>query len=180
MILQELLNHFVENLFNTSSLDCLAPCQPGKAEGKRGCIIKKAWASKLLIRILILRAQRDLYEHYHTMQLSRRSLRTAYASIEASSCLLCQWRSFSISYRRYAEKDTPAKPPSPLDDAPRAYGKAVDHFTPKPLNRPIGLPNPPRPGENTGVDRRTLKERRDDFVDYDKHLIRRKQLYAIL
>jgi ATPase complex subunit ATP10 len=113
------------------------------------------------------------------MQLSRRPLRTTYTSLGATSCLFCQWRSFSTSYRRQAEKDTPAKPPSPLDEAPRAYGKAVEQFTPKPLNRPIGLPNPPRVGENTGIDRRTLKERRDDFVNYDKHLIRRKQLYAI-
>ena len=112
------------------------------------------------------------------MQLSRRPLRVPYASFEASSCLFCQWRSFNFSYRRHAERDIPAKPPSPLDGAPRAYGKAVDNFTPKSLNRPIGLPKPPRSGENTGIDRRTFKERRDDFVDYDKHIVRRKQLYA--
>lgn len=84
-------------------------------------------------------------------------------------------------YRRLAEKGapaTPAKPPlpGPLDEAPRAYGKAVSEFTPKPLSRPIGLPNPPRPGQNTGIDKRTLRQRRDDFVDYDKHLKRRKEL----
>jgi mitochondrial ATPase complex subunit ATP10 len=113
------------------------------------------------------------------MQLSGRPLRIAYTSLEASSCLLCQWRSFSVSYRRRAEKDTPSKPPSALDHAPRAYGQVVEEFTPKPLDRPIGLPNPPRPGENTGIDHRTLKERRDDFVNYDKHLIKRKQLYVM-
>lgn len=139
----------------------------------------KAWASKLLFRKVILGRIEISMSMTREMQLSKRPLRTAYTSLEASSCLLCQWRSFSIFYRRHAEKDTPTKPPSPLDEAPRAYGKAVDQFTPKPLNRPIGLPNPPRPGENTGIDRRTLKERRDDFVNYDKHLIRRKQLYAI-
>ena len=31
-----------------------SPCQPGKAEGKRGDIIVEAWASKLLFRKLIL------------------------------------------------------------------------------------------------------------------------------
>ena len=70
----------------------------------------------------------------------------------------------------------PPKPSGPLDEAPRSYGKAVSDFTPKPLSRPIGLPNAPRPGENTGIDPRTWRQRRADFVDYDKHLIRRKAL----
>ncbi|TVY78260.1 Mitochondrial ATPase complex subunit ATP10 [Lachnellula suecica] len=134
------------------------------------------------------------------MILSRRPLRSANASLEAAACLLCQWRSFSSSYQRLAEKPIPSTPPkapspasvpptldaappkaptpppSPLEDAPRAYGKNVDEFTPKPLNRPIGLPKPPQAGENSGKDTRTIKQRRDDFVDYDKHLARRKQL----
>ncbi|KAI1143427.1 ATP10 protein-domain-containing protein [Hypoxylon sp. FL0543] len=77
---------------------------------------------------------------------------------------------------------TPAQPKiipdSPLADAPRAYGKRVEEFTPKPLGRPIGMPQPPRPGENTGIDRRTLKQRRDDLVNYEKHLQRREELKA--
>jgi len=110
----------------------------------------------------------------------RRPIRPANIKFDSAACLLCQWRAFSASYRRLAEKETPAPPPpkapGPLDEAPRSYGKAVSEFTPKPLSRPIGLPNPPRPGENTGIDARTWKQRRDDFVDYDKHLIRRKEL----
>ena len=121
------------------------------------------------------------YERNGTMFIISRPFRSVNAKYDSAACLLCQWRSFSTSYRRLAEKEppaTPSPPPpaSPLEGAPRAYGKAVTDFTPKPLNRPIGLQNPPRPGENWGIDTRTLKQRRDDFVDYDKHLIRRKQL----
>lgn len=119
------------------------------------------------------------------MIISRRPLRPSDIRFETKSCLLCQWRTFSTSYRRLAEKPaeppaTPAASPNPLADAPRAYGKSVTEFTPKPLSRPIGMPNPPRPGENAGIDSRTWKQRRDDFVDYDKHLVKRKQLYVSL
>ncbi|TVY22134.1 Mitochondrial ATPase complex subunit [Lachnellula hyalina] len=131
------------------------------------------------------------------MILTRRPLLSAKANFESAACLLCQWRSFSSSYRHLAEKPStskgppspsvpptlgaaaptpPTPPPSPLEGAPRAYGQNVDEFTPKPLNRPIGLPNPPLAGENSGKDTRTLQQRRDDFVDYDKHLERRKEL----
>ncbi|KAI5866845.1 ATP10 protein-domain-containing protein [Durotheca rogersii] len=119
------------------------------------------------------------------------------------SCLRCQSRAFSSSYRLQAEqRPSPAAqaaaktaatsppppgkspttpppktiPPSPLADVPRADGERVESFTPKPLLRPIGMPNPPRPGENTGVDLRTLKQRRDDFVNYEKHLEKREEL----
>lgn len=112
-------------------------------------------------------------------------------------CRLCQARGFSTLYRRLAaptpkgtdkpaadataqKAATPPPPsfiaPSPLADAPRSYGKRVEEFTPTPLSRPIGLPYPPQPGQNTGIDFRTLKQRRDDFVNYDKHLERRRQL----
>ncbi|KAI1312554.1 ATP10 protein-domain-containing protein [Xylaria venustula] len=109
---------------------------------------------------------------------------------------LYQPRAFSTSHRRLAGqpatpkpapkpaaatlKDGPRPPtiiaPSPLADAPRSYGKRLEEFTPTPLSRPIGLPYPPQVGQNTGLDFRTLKQRRDDFVNYDKHLERRENL----
>jgi len=119
---------------------------------------------------------------HSTMIISRRPLRSSDFRLEVAACIMCQWRTFSTSYRCLAEKGPtspptpPLAPESPLADAPRSYGKAVSEFTPKPLGRPIGLPNPPQAGENAGVDTRSWKQRRDDFVDYDKHLVRRKQL----
>lgn len=119
------------------------------------------------------------------------------------SCTLCQWRSFSAPARvqKDAKSANPIKPntidspsspaveateapasspatPGPLADAPRSYGKRVDEFTPTPLSRPIGMQSPPVPGDNSGIDARTLKQKRDDFVDYEKHLIRRQELYV--
>lgn len=51
--------------------------------------------------------------------------------------------------------------------------------TPKPLSRPIGILYPPKPGENSGIDPRSWREKRDDLFDYSKHLVRRKELYAL-
>ncbi|KAM7188848.1 mitochondrial ATPase [Rhypophila sp. PSN 637] len=72
-------------------------------------------------------------------------------------------------------KPDPAKA-GPLAHAPRGYGKKLESFTPTPLGRPIGMNTPPKAGENTGVDTRTLQQRRDDFVNYEKHLERREYL----
>ncbi|ROW11031.1 hypothetical protein VMCG_01074 [Cytospora schulzeri] len=121
-----------------------------------------------------------------------------------AACLLCQWRTFSTTYPRLAtpkpkqQQDEAAAPTTkvkapgpkapeavvqeeseaagPLDNAPRSYGKRLEEFTPQVLSRPIGMNHPPSPGENTGVDFRSLKQRRDDMVDYEKHLRRREQL----
>ncbi|EFX02563.1 f1f0 ATP synthase assembly protein [Grosmannia clavigera kw1407] len=120
---------------------------------------------------------------------SIRSLRQD--SFAAVPCLRCQWRALSVSQSRRDTKATPtsqsepkapalelasASSPSPLVNVPRSYGERPKEFTPTPLSRPIGMPLPPLAGENSGIDFRTLRQRRDDFVDYEKHLVRRQEL----
>ncbi|TLD23102.1 hypothetical protein PspLS_07539 [Pyricularia sp. CBS 133598] len=81
------------------------------------------------------------------------------------------------SFVRALTEDQKAPEASPFGDAPRSYGKQSDEtFKPRPLARPIGMKDPPMPGDNSGLDFRTIQQRRDDFVNYEKHLIRRKQM----
>jgi len=89
-------------------------------------------------------------------------------------CLSCQCQLFGSSSRRNAS----STPPPPKVAAASSTNND-EKFTPKPLNRPLGLPTPPSPGQNTGVDLRTWKQRRDDFVNHEKHIERRKQLYDV-
>ena len=74
-------------------------------------------------------------------------------------------------------------PPSQRDRRPRVQHdnasddeEKEDDHTPRPLMRPLGMPEPPQPGSNSGRDQRSLRTRRDDFVDYNKHLARRAQM----
>ena len=49
-------------------------------------------------------------------------------------------------------------------------------LVPKPLNRPLGLNYPPQPGQNTGRDLRTWRQKRDDYANYEGYLKRRRQM----
>ncbi|PWY83140.1 hypothetical protein BO94DRAFT_536620 [Aspergillus sclerotioniger CBS 115572] len=51
-----------------------------------------------------------------------------------------------------------------------------DDFIPPTLDRPIGSAISPQEGQNTGIDDRSFRQRRDDFVNYERHLERRKEL----
>jgi ATPase complex subunit ATP10 len=50
-------------------------------------------------------------------------------------------------------------------------------FVPPTLDRPIGSPQAPLEGQNTGIDTRSMRQRRDDFTNYDRHIKRRAELY---
>ena len=49
-------------------------------------------------------------------------------------------------------------------------------YTPVRLIRPLGMEDPPQRGEHSGIDTRTVQQKRDDFVNWDKHLQKRKKL----
>ena len=88
-----------------------------------------------------------------------------FSILRDSRCLRCQTQAVWTSVRN---KSTASAKPSPKEQQ--------ENVQPIELDRPIGLPYPPLPGQNTGIDHRSLSERRDDFVDYQKHLQRRKEL----
>ena len=93
------------------------------------------------------------------------------------------------SRRCYATLPKQPPPPRPHQTAPQIPARILadaqpgfrkrqrsdddEEHIPQPLTRPIGMPNPPQTGENMGLDHRTLGERRDDFVNFSKHMERR-------
>lgn len=65
---------------------------------------------------------------------------------------------------------------SALSRIPIPKGERGEKFTPAPLARPVGVPYPPQPGQNSPVDTRTWYERHKEFSDYNKVLERRRIL----
>lgn len=78
-------------------------------------------------------------------------------------------------------KNSNADPTKTSNSAkPSISDKPGDDFVPPVLQHALGLPERPQPGQNSGIDTRTWRQRRDDFHNYEKHLQRRKQLYVYL
>ncbi|KIW95368.1 uncharacterized protein Z519_03952 [Cladophialophora bantiana CBS 173.52] len=63
---------------------------------------------------------------------------------------------------------------SAISRIPIPRGVTGEKFTPSVLARPLGLELPPRPGQNSPIDNRTLRERHEEFTSYEKALERRR------
>lgn len=77
-------------------------------------------------------------------------------------------------YRFNSNKSTAA--PSPQSSKEPTFAENRKRKNIPALDRPIGSPQPPQPSDNRGVDDRTWKQKKDDMMDYDKHMEKRREL----
>ncbi|KEF56188.1 uncharacterized protein A1O9_07769 [Exophiala aquamarina CBS 119918] len=63
---------------------------------------------------------------------------------------------------------------SAISKIPIPKGERGEQFTPSVLALPLGLLYPPQPGQNSPLDRRSLKEKKDEFASYEKAMERRR------
>lgn len=94
-------------------------------------------------------------------------------------CQTCFRRTFVSTAPLRVRNESP-KPPAPAiaEKQPQEPEEFEDpRARPlQPLGKPIGFKHPPKPSDNDPVDRRTWRERRDDFHNYDKHLEKRQAM----
>ncbi|KIX95627.1 uncharacterized protein Z520_08747 [Fonsecaea multimorphosa CBS 102226] len=128
--------------------------------------------------------------------MSRKDVLSLFVSLTLRRHSRCPFRLQAVS-RRASTSNSPAtekvrvdikKPTIPLhvgldrnpenlsaiSRIPIPRGVTGEKFTPSVLARPLGLEHPPRPGENSPIDNRTLRERHEEFTSYEKALERRR------
>lgn len=104
------------------------------------------------------------------LRLAARNLRHASTSNSPSKPALPSKPSIPL----YVGLDRNPEGLSAISRIPIPKGEKGEKFTPSVLARPLGLTYPPRPGQNTPIDNRTLQERKADFTSYQKALERRQ------
>ncbi|KIW32121.1 uncharacterized protein PV07_03691 [Cladophialophora immunda] len=128
--------------------------------------------------------------------MSRRDVLSLFISLTTRPHSRCPFRLQNLSRRASTSNSPPTekarvdikKPTIPLhvgldrnpenlsaiSRIPIPRGVTGEKFTPSVLARPLGLEHPPRPGQNSPVDNRTLRERHEEFTSYEKALERRR------
>ncbi|WEW61633.1 Mitochondrial ATPase complex subunit atp10 [Emydomyces testavorans] len=95
-------------------------------------------------------------------------------------CLSCQFLRQKQSTRRTSTFKCTSQKEQSISNPQVASGPNIDPQTngssPKPLTHPLGLPYPPEIGQHTGIDRRTLWQRKDEFTSREKQIERRIRL----
>ncbi|KAK4936126.1 Mitochondrial ATPase complex subunit atp10 [Elasticomyces elasticus] len=127
--------------------------------------------------------------------MAREDLFSLFVSLALRPHARCLYRTQKLSQPRirYASTSNIPPPPAPKSNIPLHVGldrnpdsvsaisripipkgERGEKFTPSVLSRPLGLQNRPLPGQNSPLDRRTLRERTQEFTSYEKALERRR------